>query len=110
MFPLMDHDLYTAAASALVKMAQEEEESRAWRGVKRGLGTIGTSAVGMGLGAGAGLGLAHIANSMGLKVPKKYVVPAAGIIGMGTAVAQEAMQQRQTEEMKDALKRRNKNS
>jgi len=98
--------LSAGLVESLMKVAEERAEHPAIRGIK----TLGTSIAGMGLGAGAGLGLAYGAERLGLNVPAKYVVPAAGVLGMGTALAEAAMREKQMEEMKDALKRRYKNS
>lgn len=103
MIPRIEEYLSAEEVEALMKIAYEERPEHP---VTRGLKTLGTSVGGMVLGAGAGLGAAYGAEKLlGKKMPMRYVVPAAAVLGMGAGLAETAMREKQMQEMRDAIKK-----
>jgi len=102
MIPSITQYLSKEAVRSLMKRAEDRSDHPIMRGVK----TIGTSLGGMALGAGAGLGAAYGAERLfGQKLPMKYLVPAAGVLGMGAGLAEAAMREKQMQEMRDAIQK-----
>jgi hypothetical protein len=103
MIPSIDQYLLPEVVEALMKVATDK--NRPEHPIIRGVKTLGLSAAGMALGAGAGMGLGYGAEKLlGKKIPMKYLVPATAVLGAGATWAEEAMRQKQMEEMKDAIK------
>lgn len=100
------------AGNLFYKTAEKDpepvEKKNPWLTGAKALG-IGTA--GFALGSGAAYGTAALAEKLykdryGTSIPKKYLVPAAGFLAGGTALAGAMYRNRQLKEVQDAMESR----